>query len=751
MPVLLNIGQSASKEEAVEEMKDCRSITQHWYIHMSIKSNKEIWLLLVEPLDLERVIHKSKRVVDTLQTAIGSVEIQASIETVHPASIDTVHLPSIDTVHPNTVHLPSIGTVHPVSIDSVHPNTVHSNTIHPNTVHSGTVHPNTVHPDTVHPDTVHPVENNTTCGETEKIEVLILKVDENEMLRDEEGRTRNSAGQLINAQDVVIPEMNDFDLSREWYDWVGQDPFQGIPHQDPRNHIEELEDLVSRSEQNEVSEYHMLCKIFPYSISWDAFRWFSQLQPGSLTSWDEIERAFLYKFLDDTEATREKEKNDKWEMFLASLDEEYMIPIQLLDDIMAKRDEQHVSGELSRVEEAEKEVTLEDFLELEEWLADMDQNSEKKLDDDQHTLRGDLETSPKASIDRQSADSIDLHLHSIIDRHPPDCIDRHSWLDELPGYVVEIEPIEERVHEVKRIHDPVKFVVLCVVFEADSPIPPDKVDKGPAEPVSIATDRIPSINTNKQASIDTTTSPSIDTTPSPSIDPTTSSSLDTGRISEQKEFDVCGNLRDGDITTRSDKSGGKKRRNWKKRKRIKDGPQVSLTPHFSDCVRKSRVRSRCFSHPIASSTPSCRDDRQRRRVYGGGFHTRMIKLQRIVLKILKWINLSTIHTCLDCLKEPKLTSNTKPDTTACLGAWYTWHQILQTSLEELHRRVRCLAMDGDLTTVRFSFELAFQCHRFGVNQHPVAEVMPVLMKNGQSASQEEAVEEMKDCRSITQH
>ncbi|KAF3574624.1 hypothetical protein F2Q69_00058440 [Brassica cretica] len=31
--------------------------------------------------------------------------------------------------------------------------------------------------------------------------------------------------------------------------------------------------------------------------------------------------------------------------------------------------------------------------------------------------------------------------------------------------------------------------------------------------------------------------------------------------------------------------------------------------------------------------------------------------------------------------EPKLTSNTKLDTTACLGAWYTWDRILHTSLE----------------------------------------------------------------------
>ena len=110
---------------------------------MSTRSNKGIGLLLVEPLDLERVIHKSKRAVNTLQAAIGSVEIQMSIDTAHLTSIDTNHPTSIDTVHPpltDTVHLPF----------------------------------------------------DTTCLEAEKGEVLILTVDENEMLRDEEGRTRNS-------------------------------------------------------------------------------------------------------------------------------------------------------------------------------------------------------------------------------------------------------------------------------------------------------------------------------------------------------------------------------------------------------------------------------------------------------------------------------------------------------------------------------------------------------------------------------
>ncbi|KAF2600357.1 hypothetical protein F2Q68_00009850 [Brassica cretica] len=119
---------------------------------MSTRSSKGIWLLLVEPLDLERLIYKSKRAVDTLQAAIGSVEIQVSIGTVHQTLIDTVHPTSID-----TAHQPSIDTAHQPSINTIHP------------------------------------PSDTTCLEAEKVEVLILKVDENGMLRDEEDRTRSSA------------------------------------------------------------------------------------------------------------------------------------------------------------------------------------------------------------------------------------------------------------------------------------------------------------------------------------------------------------------------------------------------------------------------------------------------------------------------------------------------------------------------------------------------------------------------------
>uniref|UniRef100_A0A0D3A9X0 Uncharacterized protein n=1 Tax=Brassica oleracea var. oleracea TaxID=109376 RepID=A0A0D3A9X0_BRAOL len=133
-----------------------------------------------------RTIHKSTREesIDTLQAASIDIVNQTSNDTNQLVSDNTVQHGTVhritvhvDTIHPvsiDTVHLPSIDTVHPASIDTVHP--VWIETVHPNTVHCNTVLPGTVHPNTVYPDTVHPVKNNTTCGETEKIEVLILKL-----------------------------------------------------------------------------------------------------------------------------------------------------------------------------------------------------------------------------------------------------------------------------------------------------------------------------------------------------------------------------------------------------------------------------------------------------------------------------------------------------------------------------------------------------------------------------------------------
>ena len=260
------------------------------------------------------------------------------------------------------------------------------------------------------------------------------------------------------------------------------------------------------------------------------------------------------------------------------------------------------------VPDIDREITMEDFLELEDEAQpeNLDQNLEKKLDDDLGTsLKAGIDREspyiidlhPPYIIDRHATYTIDVHLLDCIDRHSPNDIDRHPSLEELPGYIVELEPVDKRVQEseasrntdskhlrplicaeeaaevhkrVKKIHDPVKFVVPCAVVKVEFPIPPDKgvhhnsyndvlddhqqvgasqrglrfkdkVDKGPTEATSVDPDRIPSN--------DATYAISNDINKPTSIDATTSPSIDTGRVSEQKEFDVCGKLRDGDTTT----------------------------------------------------------------------------------------------------------------------------------------------------------------------------------------------------------
>ena len=298
---------------------------------MSTRINKGIRLLLVEQLDLKRMIHKSKRLVDTLQAAINSVEIRMSngtihlpsIDTVHPTSIDPVHLASFDTVHlitvhlitvhpdtvhPDTVHHVLIDTVHPVLIDTAHPlsiDTIHPasiDTIHHATIYRNTVHPDTVHHDTVCPDTAHQVSTGTTCVETKKVEVLILKVDENEILRDNESRARKSTGQLIYSQGTAIPdaiivaESDDFELKPIYIELMCQHPFHGFPHEDPVTHINMFVELVSYIFKEVPEDYHF-CKLFSNSLAGEASCWFKKLTPGSFNTWNHIENAFLNKFL----------------------------------------------------------------------------------------------------------------------------------------------------------------------------------------------------------------------------------------------------------------------------------------------------------------------------------------------------------------------------------------------------------------------------------------------------------------------
>lgn len=127
-------------------------------------------------------------------------------------SNDAIYAVSNDTIHQastNTIHTAVTNTIQLVSNDTIHP------TLN---------------------DTIHLVSNDTTCDKTEKVKVLILSIDENKVLRDKEGRVRNSAKQLIYTKRDVVPnainfaERDDFELKLIYITLMIKCPFHGFPN-----------------------------------------------------------------------------------------------------------------------------------------------------------------------------------------------------------------------------------------------------------------------------------------------------------------------------------------------------------------------------------------------------------------------------------------------------------------------------------------------------------------------------------------
>ena len=65
------------------------------------------------------------------------------------------------------------------------------------------------------------------------------------------------------------------------------------------DHIERFEDLASSVKATGVSNDFLFCKLFSYSLGGEAAYWLKQLEPASLTTWEDTKNAFLNNFYDD--------------------------------------------------------------------------------------------------------------------------------------------------------------------------------------------------------------------------------------------------------------------------------------------------------------------------------------------------------------------------------------------------------------------------------------------------------------------
>ncbi|KAH0862679.1 hypothetical protein HID58_079890, partial [Brassica napus] len=108
-----------------------------------------------------------------------------------------------------------------------------------------------------------------------------------------------------------------------------------------------------------------------------------------------------------------------------------------------------------------KEITMEDFLELENFLKVLDEAQLEDWDINKEISMEDfleLEDFLKVLDEAQTEDLESSHLAIPEHLRPPICA------EEVVGF-------HKRV---KRMHEPVKIVVACAVFEVEFPIPPDR-------------------------------------------------------------------------------------------------------------------------------------------------------------------------------------------------------------------------------------------------------------------------------------
>jgi len=72
--------------------------------------------------------------------------------------------------------------------------------------------------------------------------------------------------------------------------------FHGLTGANPHKHLKEFHIICSILRPQEVPKNHVKLKAFPFSLDGGAKDWLYYLQPGSITSWDDMKKLFLEKF-----------------------------------------------------------------------------------------------------------------------------------------------------------------------------------------------------------------------------------------------------------------------------------------------------------------------------------------------------------------------------------------------------------------------------------------------------------------------
>ncbi|KAL2903444.1 Serine/threonine-protein kinase ULK2 [Bienertia sinuspersici] len=128
-----------------------------------------------------------------------------------------------------------------------------------------------------------------------------------------------------------MTQANDFKLKSALIQLTSHNRFHGPSNECPQDHLRRFLDLCSTVKHNGVTPEYIRLSLFKFTLAGEAARWLVNLPPNSLTTWDEVTKAFLGRFyplsktanmrsqIMDFQERDDKSLYDAWERFKALL------------------------------------------------------------------------------------------------------------------------------------------------------------------------------------------------------------------------------------------------------------------------------------------------------------------------------------------------------------------------------------------------------------------------------------------------
>ncbi|XP_021746040.1 uncharacterized protein LOC110711909 [Chenopodium quinoa] len=106
---------------------------------------------------------------------------------------------------------------------------------------------------------------------------------------------------------LPITETN-FTIHPQYTRMVQSEQFSGSPSEDPIEHLDRFLELCAMIQTNQVSQDYIRMHLFRQSLTGRAKKWLKYVKPNSLTTWKEVVKAFLKRFISEEKTAEMRRK-----------------------------------------------------------------------------------------------------------------------------------------------------------------------------------------------------------------------------------------------------------------------------------------------------------------------------------------------------------------------------------------------------------------------------------------------------------